>query len=91
MWIEIKTARNQVYSLSKSLSIILSQQSSYKSLWNGTILQKKDRGFVNVETYAIAAKEVKDDHPSVRKAANACNINFMTFQHLILITNKEKF
>jgi len=41
--------------------------------------KRTNRGFVNVETYAIAAKEVKDDHPSVRKAANACNINFMTF------------
>jgi len=41
--------------------------------------KRTNRGFVNVETYAIAAKEVKDNHPSVRKAANACNINFMTF------------
>ena len=35
---------------------------------------------INVETYATAAKKVKNYHLSVRKAANVCNINFMPFQ-----------
>ena len=42
--------------------------------------KKINKGFVNIETYAIAAKKVKDGQWSVRKAANACNINFMTFK-----------
>ena len=45
------------------------------------IWQKKSKqGSVNVKTYATAGKEVKDDHLSIRKAANAYNINFMAFQ-----------
>ena len=39
-----------------------------------------NKGFINLETYATAVKEVKNNYLSVCKAANACNINFMPFQ-----------
>ena len=61
------------------LSIILSQQSNCKSLWCD-LIKKKDKQRVNKETYPTAAKEVKDDHLPVGKAAKVYNINFMTFQ-----------
>jgi len=34
--------------------------------------KKANQGSINVKTCAIAAKEVKDDHLSVKKAANEC-------------------
>jgi len=73
MWTETKAARNHL-----SLSIILSHQSSYKSLWNSAILQKKDKQRICKCRNAI--EKAKNDHLSVRKTANACNINFMIFQ-----------
>ena len=52
--------------------------------WCNLTKKKTNRGFVNLETYAIAAKEVKSGHQSVKKAANAYDINVIM---LTLITN----
>jgi len=64
-WTEIRPAQNQVHLFLVSNLVI----KVCGMMW--FTKKNTNRESINVEKYAIAAKEVKDGHLSVRKAANA--------------------